>query len=70
MRDVLVPVVGDRRAFEDRCEKADDEIADDDAFGADEESPEPAHYAEQAVVQENEGGLEGYGGTEVENLYG
>lgn len=70
VRDVLVPVVGDGRAFEDGRDKTDDEIADDDAFSADKEGAEPADYAEQAVVQENEGGLEGYGAAEVEYLYG
>lgn len=70
VRDVLVPVVGDGPAFEDGREEADHEIAGDDAFGEDEEGAEPANYAEQTVVYENEGGLEGYGGAEVEDLYG
>ncbi|KAL9074760.1 MAG: hypothetical protein Q9161_002129 [Pseudevernia consocians] len=50
VRDVLVPVVGDGPAFEDGREKADHEIAGDDAFGEDEEGAEPANYAEQTVV--------------------
>lgn len=70
VRDALVPVVGDWRAFEDGSEKAGNEVAGDNAFGQGEETAEPADYAEQAVVQENEGGLEGYGGAEVEDLYG
>lgn len=70
VRDVLVPVVGDGRAFEDGREKANDEVAGDNAFGEDKENAEPADYAEQAVVQENEGGFEGHRGAEVEDLYG
>ena len=65
MRDGLVPVVGNGRAFEDGREKTDDEIAENDAFGADKEVAEPEDYTEQAVVQKNEGALKGYGGAEV-----
>lgn len=70
MPNGLVPVVGDGAAFEDGRQKADDEVAGDDAFGKNEECAEPADYTEQAMVQQNEGGLEGYGGAEIDYLYG
>lgn len=69
VRDVLVPVVRDWLAFEDGREKANDEVAGDNALGDDEKGAEPANHAEQAVVQENEGALKGYGGAEIEDLY-
>ena len=48
--DALVPVEGDGAAFEYGREKADDEVAGDDGFGAGEDYTEPADYAEEAVV--------------------
>ena len=68
--DCLVPVVGDGAAFEYGGEQADDEVAGDDGFGAGEEYTEPADYAEEAVVQEDDGRLESYGGAEVDYLNG
>ena len=68
--DSLVPVVGDGAAFEYGGEKADDEVAGDDGFGTGKDYAEPADYAEEAVVQEDDGRLEGYGGAEVEYLNG
>lgn len=70
VRDGLVPVVGDGPAFKDCREKAGNEVAGDDGLGGGEDEAEPADYAEEAVVQENEGCLEGYGGAEVEDLNG
>ena len=66
--DFLVPVVGDGAAFEYGGEKADDEVAGDDGFGAGKEYTEPADYAEEAVVQEDDGCLDSHGGAEVEYL--
>ena len=68
--DSLVPVVGDWAAFEYGREEADDKVAGDDGFGAGKEYAEPADYAEEAVVQEDDGRLDSYGGTEVDYLNG
>ena len=66
--DSLVPVVGDWAAFEYGREEADDEVAGDDGFGAGKDYTEPADYAEEAVIQEDDGRLESYGSAEVDYL--
>ena len=68
--DALVPVGGDRVAFEDGGEQIGDEIEDDDGFGGVEGHAEILGDTEDAIVKQDEGGFEEEGREEVEDLEG
>ena len=68
--DGVVPVEGHGRAFEDGDEGVDEEVEGADDEGAQEQVPEPGHDREDAVVEEEEGGFDGHGAGEVEDLDG
>ena len=68
--DGVVPVEGHGRAFEDGDEGVDEEVERADDEGAEEQVPEPCYHGEDAVVEEEQGGFDGHGAGEVEDLDG
>lgn len=66
----FIPIERNGFAFKGGDEDTDNKKGCDDDFCGDEDVAEPGDDAEDAVVEEDEGGFEGDGGGEVEDLQG